>query len=540
VQRGRLSGRGLLARSAGLPLILLLLTLFAAAGTATQAAATRAGTPVAWVVPSTLRVPVASVAGARTGAWLDAARGETESFQVTVRARGGRLDRVSVSISPLRRAGGGEISGRAVSRYREHYVRVGRHSPAGSGPPLRWNWFPDALVPFVDPVTGRRPRPGARYRAAPFPVAAGHNQPVWVDVTVPRDAAPGLYTGTWTVTSRQGRRSGPVTLRVRDFALPVLPASGSRFQIRRPENRRPAVEDLLLRYRVQPGTVARTRETQLRDRGLSSVDLHFWSGANVDHCVMAEPPTVETVQAATASHDPALRRYNYSADEVGGCAGAAPVLAEWARVLHAADVDHLVTIVPRADLLDDGTGRPVVDIWVLTPRQLRDLDPALRDQVLAAGGELWSYQALVQGRLTPSWQLDFPITHYRVLGGFLNASQGVTGLLYWAVDRWQRDPWTDPTYVHPSSCCYPGDGTLVYPGRPAGVVGVVPSVRLAMVRDGMDDYDYVALLRARGLGAEVDRVVARAASSWSQWTSAGSVLASVRRELADLLEASNP
>ena len=159
--------------------------------------------------------------------------------------------------------------------------------------------------------------------------------------------------------------------------------------------------------------------------------------------------------------------------------------------------------------------------------------------MLAAGGELWSYQALVQGRRTPSWQLDFPITNYRVLGGFLNASQGVTGLLYWAVDLWQREPVDQPD-LPALSCCFPGDGTLVYPGRPAGVVGVVPSVRLAMVRDGMDDYDYVALLRARGLGAEADRIVARAASSWSQWTSAGSVLASVRRELADLLEASNP
>ena len=229
-------------------------------------------------------------------------------------------------------------------------------------------------------------------------MAAGRNQPVWVDVTVPRDAAPGVYRGTWTVTSDQGRRSGPVTLRVRDFALPVVPASGSRFQIRRLENRVPAVEDLLLRYRVQPGTVDRTRETQLRDQGLSSVDLHFWSGADISHCAMAEPPPVETVQAAAAAHDPAIHLYDYSADEVGGCPDAAPVLAQWARVLHAADVDHLVTIVPRTDLLDDGTGRPVVDIWVLTPSQFRDLDPALRDQVLAAGGDFWSYQALVHGR----------------------------------------------------------------------------------------------------------------------------------------------
>jgi hypothetical protein len=527
---------GSAARRTGV--VVVVAVVAAAVGAAAAAGAERPGEPVAWVVPSTQRVPVATPAGSRTAAWLDAARGETESFQVAIRARGGPLTGVSVAVSPLRSAASGVIDSIALAR--EHYVRVTRHSPATSGAPLRWSWFPDALVPFVDLVTSRAPRPGARYRAAPFPVAAGHNQPVWVDVTVPRDAAPGVYIGTWTVTSRQGRRSGPVSLRVRDFALPVAPASGSRFGVWQLANRRAAVEQLLLRYRVQPAPVAAVRESALRRRGLTSVDLGLWSGADIDHCAIAAPPALDTVLAAAATHDPALRRYDYSADEVGGCDRVDERLAAWGRTLHAADVEQLVTITPRAGLLDDGTGRPAVDIWVLTPWQLRELDPALRSQVLGLGGDLWSYQALVQGRRTPSWQLDFPITHYRVLGGFLNASQGVTGLLYWAVDRWQRDPWTDPTYVHTSSCCYPGDGTLVYPGRPAGVVGVVPSVRLAMVRDGMDDYDYVALLRARGLGAEADRIIARAASSWSRWTSAGSVLASVRRELADLLEASNP
>ena len=516
----------------------MLLVGMAATSPASTAAESGRGTPVAWVVASTVRVPIAARAGVRTAARLDAARGETESFQVSVRAWGGPLTGVSVSVSPLRRDGGGEISGRNVALYREHYVRVARHSPNWSGRPMTWAWFPDALVPFVDPATGQRPRSGARYRAAPFPVTGGRNQPVWVDVTVPATAAAGVYRGTWTVTSDQGRRSGTVSLRVRDFTLPLVPASGSRFGVRQPANRQPAVEDLLLRYRVQPTPVALGREEALRGTGLASVDLRLWSGADADHCELAPAPSVDAVRAALAAHAPALRRYNYSADEVGGCPGVAPKLAAWARALHEAGVEHLVTIPPRADLMDDGTGRPVVDIWALVPWQLRLLDPSLRAQVIAAGGELWSYQALVQGRRTPSWQLDFPVTNYRVLGGFLNASQGVTGLLYWAVDRWQHDPWTNPEYVHTTSCCYPGDGLLVYPGRPAGVVGVVPSVRLAMVRDGMDDFDYVAMLRARGLGAQADRVVARAATSWSQWSSDGRVLADVRRELADLIEAS--
>ena len=525
----------------------VLTSLLVGAGLVLPSTSAEAGTTslVTWVVPSTLRVPRSGPPGPHAGVQLEAARGETESFQVVARASGGPLSAATVRVSPLQGPGGQVISGRAVALFREHYVRVPRHSPAWSGPVVRWRWFPDALIPFVDPVTGRPPVPGSRYPASPFAVAAGRNQPVWVDVTVPYGAPSGTYTGTWTVVARSsgGReltRSGTVALRVRDVDLPVVPASASRFSIRRPEDRTAAVEDLLLRYRVQPSPVTAAREGVLRRRGLAAADLDLWSGADIEHCAMSAAPSPDAVRARVATHVPGLRLYDYSADEVTWCAGLTETLAAWARVMHAAGVEHLVTVRPREDLMDDGTGRPVVDIWVVLPWQARRVDPALRSRIEAAGGELWVYQALVQGRRTPSWQLDFPVTHYRVLGGFLSASQGMTGLLYWAVDRWQRDPWTDPTYEHTTSCCYPGDGTLVYPGGPAGVRGVVPSIRLAMVRDGMDDYDYVALLRARGLGDDAAALMEPAASSWWRWTSDGRVLGAVRHRLADLLERSTP
>ena len=68
------------------------------------------------------------------------------------------------------------------------------------------------------------------------------------------------------------------------------------------------------------------------------------------------------------------------------------------------------------------------------------------------------------------------------------------------------------------------------------MVGVVPSIRLAMVRDGMDDYDYVALMRARGAGTEAEALIAPAATSWWRWTTDGRVLADVRHRLADRLK----
>jgi hypothetical protein len=50
-----------------------------------------------------------------------------------------------------------------------------------------------------------------------------------------------------------------------------------------------------------------------------------------------------------------------------------------------------------------------------------------------------------------------------------------------------------------------GDGTLIYPGTPAKIGGTtpvtLPSIRLAHIRDGMEDFEYLHALDAAGDGA---------------------------------------
>src|SRR5262249_14484467 len=85
--------------------------------------------------------------------------------------------------------------------------------------------FPDALVPM-----GVRPTKPAKFVGAPFSLPADLNQPLWVDVHVPKNAAPGDYTGTITV-SAAGQRAVtvPVTLTVWDFELPDTPSLRTNF-----------------------------------------------------------------------------------------------------------------------------------------------------------------------------------------------------------------------------------------------------------------------------------------------------------------------
>jgi len=90
---------------------------------------------------------------------------------------------------------------------------------------------------------------------------------------------------------------------------------------------------------------------------------------------------------------------------------------------------------------------------------------------------------------------------------------GIEGELYYASDYcWesscggQSDPWVS-IYAFGGN----GDGTLFYPGTPAKIGGStpvpVPSLRLALIRDGMEDYEYLHALDA------IDPAAARAAAA---------------------------
>ena len=85
-------------------------------------------------------------------------------------------------------------------------------------------WYPDALIPIAGGD------PAAKYPPLPVSVEPGTNQGVWVDVYIPRDTAPGEYSGTITVTADGTRLSSvPVKVRVQPFTLPDTIAMRSNF-----------------------------------------------------------------------------------------------------------------------------------------------------------------------------------------------------------------------------------------------------------------------------------------------------------------------
>jgi hypothetical protein len=482
------------------------------------------------------RVGRSELPGNGAAADLFAARGEYESFQIVVRASSGALTNVNVTVTDL--TGPGTIAKTNLALFREQYVYVSSSSPdwRGSNRPLGPGWYADGLIPFVDPSTGQAPS-GGSLRAVPFSVAAGQNQPVWVDVLVPRTAAAGQYTGSFTVTSDQGSASGQIVLRVWNFTLPLTPKLKSSFAYFQSDTLQADQE--LLRNKVNPLRVNTADQAGLMAGfGLGSQHLGFYSGASFANCSMSAAPGVSQVRAAAARQQPGLYLFNYSADEVDACPSLYPILQQWGHNMHQAGVSNLVTMAPVAALFDDGSGsgRSAVDDWVVLPVVYDKAVPAIQ-QALAKGDEVWSYNTLVQDSYSPKWEIDFAPINFRIQPGFINQSLNLTGLLYWRVDQWNGDPWNNVNNAGKfSSSNYPGEAALVYPGQTVGVQGVAPSMRLKWIRDGVEDYEYIALLKKAGHGDWALNIARSVGPDWKNWTRDPGALEAARRQLGEKLD----
>src|SRR5208283_1550373 len=259
-------------RSFAVTFKLLLLGIVSFATSSSAAAA-----PIAWVVPVLQRIERNSAPGTVTAVAIQAGRGETVSFQIAVQAPASGLTNLTFAVTPLTGPGGATLGSQDVQLYRENFVTIKHHTPVfyprpkNPNLPLTTHTFPDALIPFIDPLTGKPPL-RAQYVAQPIKLNISTDTAYWVDVEVLPGTAAGTYSGTYSVSSDQGQASGTVQLTVLPFTVPLVPTLHSTMNS--DTTGQPGETDELLHEKLMPDVVPRADENSLITQfGLASSDL---------------------------------------------------------------------------------------------------------------------------------------------------------------------------------------------------------------------------------------------------------------------------
>jgi len=208
-----------------------------------------------------------------------------------------------------------------------------------------------------------------------------------------------------------------------------------------------------------------------------------------------------------------------------------------------------------------------IDIWIPLISQY---DAKVAQERRAAGDEVWWYVCNVPNHPFPNFAIvEAPFIDGRVLP-WLAWEYGVEGLLYHNLNNWFRQirfnamdaffgrgprrptpmpeslRWPRAPWVAQKTPGYNGDGMLMYPG-PEG--RPLSSVRLVNIRDGLEDYEYLWLLRQRvaqrkNAGREVPQQISKlleipdeVAKDLRHYTVDPSAMLAHRRRLAEAIVA---
>jgi hypothetical protein len=158
----------------------------------------------------------------------------------------------------------------------------------------------------------------------------------------------------------------------------------------------------------------------------------------------------------------------------------------------------------------------------------------------AAGDDVWLYVCWEPGDPYNNMFVDHLGVQHRILF-WQQYAHGVDGFLYWAANYWDSengtlDPWSDIATVKNLSEDVYGDGSLLYNGSTVGLDTACPSLRLAAIRDGVEDYN-LFVMAAELLGEDfVNEKIAEVTESLIKYTTDTDVFLAVRKSVYEAIE----
>lgn len=452
---------------------------------------------------------------------LELAGNERESIQILVsNADSAPLRDVSLRISPLKNRAGQIFSGE-IQWERTAYIP--RIVPFASHPeqfPEAVYWLPDPLLP-----------------ATPFMVPAKATQGTWLTVHAPKQTPGGDYSGLVEVVSGS-RILGKIPLKIKVFAfsLPEVFSYRSAFSLMDgylryyyPEDwqtvRRKAW-DIMLDHRLNPDDITRTEMPSMddllhaRSRGMNSF--------NVLHLVpKPKRQVLWTLYAPVGSYgEPLFKEFRERLD---------PYVAELRK--HGLDKlayfygfderknEFFPAIARVRKFLAENYGIPLMSTSAMymelaknpSNREYEETDwfcpmtnyyrPELSEALRKKNHQVWWYTCCGPRYPYANFaNLEYPFYEARLMA-WMTYFQRADGFLFWHVNNWQKQKilLNDASTYQPDFCSVSvggatGDGQFLYPGKEAPL----PSIRLANLRDGSEDYDYLVLLAEKSPGMAME------------------------------------
>ncbi len=417
------------------------------------------------------------------------ARNEAESFQIVVRPRNSRLTHVDVDATTLTHTESGQaLPANALSISNVAYVpvTVPSHYESASG------LWPDPLPSFV-----------------PFAAEPNQSYPIWFTLRAPSNAPAGTYKGAITLT---GLGMEPVELwleaEVFNFALPATPSMKTDFGFWtqgaldqcKAKGFTGSADSLLERYRANAFAHRVTlRELTEFPKTASGYDAALQAYAPDMNQAIAAGATTLSVPHDLLNNPSALAAANafVKTQQVANLSftqiASAPLEPAWPRVFEA--IKAWKAAAPQIPVMVTTQGLnaflpPEIDIWAIHSQVMDTHHAPTIDGRVRQGGQVWWYVNQLPARPYANLLLDFMGVEHRAL--FWQAwAMGATGFHYGGVNYSKPgvDPWQDQLDLTPAQ----GDGFLVYPGPQ----GPVNSIRWELVRDGLEDCDYLSILRDR-------------------------------------------
>lgn len=479
----------------------------------------------------------------------------------------------------------GRITRDRIKLCLEHVVLCyGKSSPVGDT-----GFWPDPLVPLTDPFG----------MSAPFRQSL-RNRAVWIDVVTAPDTPAGDYTGSIRVT-QNGRTVDELQLKLRvwNFILPeethlitYMGVSGGRLAaFHNLEPRSPEVRALLRKYHaflfanrmepwfnqsLQPEIEEAGEEVRVSfDEEAYDQYLNKWKAKRV--ILEAAPSELTRRSKDPQFSEPFNRRirsylrqtaeyfrrhgwlhrlvFNSPIDEPNTAQAYADT-RRWAALVHdaAPGVPFLVTEAPVSDNPEWGELTGHANHFSVHGNALNRLEvkEAIRREQ-ARGGEITWYISCDQVYPQPNYFIDAPAMD-PVMVPWITWRYGMNGILYWDLVYWAQtaDPWLNPvTYLSGFFCSrggvLNGEGSLLYPGSRArrhtgqrDVDGPVSSIRFELLREGIEDYEYLWLLKSRGEAALAEEAVKSMVVDVRAFSRNAEALLALREKLARRIEELGP